>query len=57
MSRQRTELAIFLTPYAVYTDEQADSLLQRERERLQNMKPGIDSMLPPPPAPPPPRKP
>ena len=57
MSRQRTELAIFLTPYAVYTDEQADSLLQRELERLQNMKPGIDSMLPPPPAPPPPHKP
>jgi len=48
-SRQRTELAIFLTPYVVYTDEQADSLLQRERERLPNMKQGIDSMMPPPP--------
>jgi general secretion pathway protein D len=47
LSRQRTELAIFLTPYVVYTDEQADSLLQRERDLLPNAKPGIDSMLPP----------
>ena len=45
-SRQRTELAIFLTPYVVYSDEQADSLLQRERIRLRGM-PGIDSLLPP----------
>ena len=47
--RNNPELAIFLTPYVVYTDEQADSLLQRERERLPNMKQAIDSMLPSPP--------
>ncbi len=46
-SRQRTELAIFITPYVVYTDEQADSLLQQERERLPHIREGIDSMLPP----------
>ncbi|PYP98369.1 MAG: hypothetical protein DMD38_03000 [Gemmatimonadetes bacterium] len=30
-SHERTEIAIFLTPYVVFTDEQADSLMQRER--------------------------
>lgn len=45
-SRQRTELAIFLTPYVVYTDEQADSLLERERGRLENLRQGVDSLLP-----------
>ncbi len=48
-SRQRTELAIFLTPYVVATDEQADSLLQQQRDRMPGLKQGIDSMLPPPP--------
>ena len=57
-SRQRTELAIFLTPYVVATDEQADSLLQQQRDRMPGLKQGIDSMLPPPaPAPPPPSHP
>ncbi len=55
-SRQRTELAIFLTPYVVATDEQADSLLQQQRDRMPGLKQGIDSMLPPP-APPPPSHP
>jgi general secretion pathway protein D len=47
VTRSRTEIAIFLTPYVVYTDEQADSLLQRERARLRQSKEKIDSMLPP----------
>lgn len=51
VSRSRTEIAIFLTPYVVYTDEQADSLLQRERGRLLETKEKIDSVLPPPPPP------
>jgi len=53
VSRERTEIAIFFTPYVALTDEQADSLLQRERDRLPGLKPQIDSML----APVPPRKP
>jgi general secretion pathway protein D len=53
VSRERTEIAIFFTPYVVFTDEQADSLLQRERDRLQGAKQQIDSVL----APLPPRKP
>jgi len=47
VSRQRTELAIFLTPYVVYSDEQADSLLRREREQLPGMKQDLDSLLTP----------
>src|SRR2546428_4245915 len=46
-SRQRTELAIFLTPYVVYTDEQADSLLRREQEQFARMKPDLGSILRP----------
>ena len=53
VSRERTEIAIFFTPYVAFTDEQADSLLQRERDRLQGSKQQIDSVL----APTPPRKP
>ncbi|HEV8266245.1 MAG TPA: secretin N-terminal domain-containing protein [Gemmatimonadales bacterium] len=53
VTRSRTEIAIFLTPHVVYTDEQADSLMQRERARLRESKEKIDSMLPPAP----PRKP
>jgi general secretion pathway protein D len=45
-SRERTELAIFLTPYVVFSDEQADSLLQQERDKLPILKAQIDSMLP-----------
>jgi general secretion pathway protein D len=47
LSRERTEIAIFLTPYVVFTDEQADSLLEQEREKLRNSKQSIDSVLPP----------
>jgi general secretion pathway protein D len=47
VSRERSEIAIFLTPYVVFTDEQADSLLQHEREQLQNSKQQIDSVLGP----------
>lgn len=46
-SRTRTELAIFLTPYVVYTDEQADSLLEQERDRMQNLRQSVDSLLRP----------
>ena len=47
VSRERTEIAIFITPYVVFTDEQADSLLQGEREKLQGSKQQIDSVLAP----------
>jgi general secretion pathway protein D len=47
VSRERTEIAIFLTPYVVFTDEQADSLLQRERDRLPGSKQALDSLLAP----------
>jgi general secretion pathway protein D len=53
VARSRTEIAIFLTPYVVYTDEQADSLMQRERGRLRESKAKIDSIL----SPAPPREP
>ncbi len=46
VDHERTELAIFLTPYVVYTDEQADSLLNDERAKLGNLKQPLDSMLP-----------
>jgi general secretion pathway protein D len=44
-SRQRTELAIFVTPHVVFNDEQADSLLRNQREKFQGSKPMIDSTL------------
>lgn len=47
VARTRTEIAIFLTPYVVFSDEAADSLLEREREQLKNTKPQIDSVLAP----------
>ena len=37
-SRARTEIAIFLTPFVVSNDAQADSLLRQERERLEHMR-------------------
>ncbi len=45
--RTRTEIAIFLTPYVVFTDEAADSLLERERDRLQGTRSQLDSLLAP----------
>lgn len=44
---QRTELAIFLTPHVVTTDEAADSMLHAERDKLQILGPQIDSVLSP----------
>lgn len=45
-NRTRTEIAIFLTPYVVFSDEAADSLLQRERERLRDTRLPLDSVVP-----------
>jgi general secretion pathway protein D len=42
---QRTELAIFLTPHVVTTDEEADSLLHSERDKLRLLGPQVDSVL------------
>jgi len=42
---QRTELAIFLTPHVVTTDEEADSLVQSERDKMHVLSPQIDSVL------------
>ena len=47
VSRERTEIAIFLTPSVVFTDEQADSLLQRQRDQLQGSRQQLDSLLAP----------
>jgi general secretion pathway protein D len=52
VARSRTEIAIFLTPSVVYTDEEADSLMRRERGRLLESKEKIDSVFPPPRVPP-----
>ena len=38
--RNRTELAIFVTPYIVRTDADADALWQRIRRRINNRSPG-----------------
>ena len=51
VTRNRTELAIFLTPYVVFTDEDADELLRRERDQLHGSRQQIDSILPVAPAP------
>ncbi len=54
VDHSRTELAIFLTPRVVMSDEAADSLLNSETKRLQILGPQIDSALShTPPAPPP----
>jgi general secretion pathway protein D len=45
LDRQKQELAIFLTPYVVFNDEQADSVLQQERERLPLLKESLDSVF------------
>ena len=47
LDRGKTELAIFLTPYVVYNDEQADSVLEQERQRLPELKESLDSALAP----------
>ena len=45
VARSRTEIAIFLTPSVVYTDEEADSLFQVQRKQLQESKGKIDSVM------------
>jgi general secretion pathway protein D len=67
-TRNRTELAIFVTPYIVRTDETAEQVRARVRERMELQAPGVfkDSLPPvipprvmppaPPPAPPPPSR-
>lgn len=39
-SKNRTELAIFITPYIVRTDAEADALFERARQRTRNPEPG-----------------
>ncbi len=39
-SKARTELAIFITPYIVRTDAEADALWERARQRTQDPEPG-----------------
>ncbi len=39
--RNRTELAIFVTPYIVRSDETADEVRERVRSRLEKQSPGI----------------
>jgi general secretion pathway protein D len=49
---QRTELAIFVTPYIIRTDAAADSLYERARDRTRNPEPGdARTLRAPPPAP------
>jgi general secretion pathway protein D len=53
-SRSRTELAIFLTPYVVFTDEDAARVLERERRRLhtdEQLRRMVPDSVPPRPAP------
>jgi general secretion pathway protein D len=40
-TRQRTELAIFVTPYLVRTDADADAIRQRIRDGLEKSAPGV----------------
>ena len=45
--RSRNELAIFVTPHVVFSDEAADSLLRNQRRQYRNAKPTLDSLLAP----------
>lgn len=45
-SNLRTELAVFVTPYVVYSDEHAAELLERERARLPESQPDLNRALP-----------
>ena len=63
-SRERTELAIFLTPHVVFNDAEADELLEREQGRLRDSREDVERALrearpasPPPPASPAPTTP
>ena len=39
-TRQRTELAIFVTPYLVRSDADADAIRERVKKRLEDRSPG-----------------
>lgn len=41
ITRQRTELAIFVTPYLVRTDAEADAIRERVRKRMEERSPGV----------------
>ena len=56
-SKSRTELAIFITPYIVRTDAEADALFERARQRTRDPEPGDARTLRQPAAAPPVRKP
>jgi len=45
-TRQRTELAIFVTPYLVRTDADADEIRERFRKRMEDRTPGALSDTP-----------
>ena len=51
-AKSRTELAIFITPYIVRTDAEADALFERARERTRDPEPGDARALRRPAAPP-----
>lgn len=40
-TRQRTELAIFVTPYVIRSDADADTVRERVRNRLETRSPGV----------------
>jgi general secretion pathway protein D len=44
-SHNRTELALFVTPHVVTSDEEADALLQRERDKFRLSRQAVDSAL------------
>jgi general secretion pathway protein D len=50
-ARSRTELAIFVTPYIVRSDADADAIRERIRNRIDETSP-VSPLLPPPPPPP-----
>jgi general secretion pathway protein D len=52
-AQRRTELAIFITPYVIRTDAEADRLFDRARERTRNPEPGDARTLKQPPVTPP----
>ena len=56
-SKTRTELAIFVTPYIVRTDAEADALFERARQRTRDPEPGDARTLRRPAATPPVNKP
>jgi general secretion pathway protein D len=56
-AKNRTELAIFITPYIIRSDAEADALFERARKRTREPEPGDARTLSRPASPAPPRKP